>query len=1204
MVDYAPGNPEQSLTDIMQKIKNDPNNPLYLAQLAAYFQRLYQRDGNQNDFDMAIVSYRQALELASEDHPGRPAWLGNLGNAYLSLSFHENTGDPKALEQAINYYKQALELTPEGHPHRPALLGGLGTAHVRLYERTGDPKTLEQAINYYKQALELTPEDHPDRSAWLHNLGNANFALYRLAHKQKTLEQAINHYRKALDLAPQNYTGRPNILSDLGAALRNLYYYVDNQNSLDQAITALNQALELTPENHPDRPFILNELGAARHALYKRTGSQKTLEQAINHYRKALDLVPQSYSGRPVMLNNLGNALLSLYKHTGDLKTLDQAITALNQALELTPENHPDRPGLLSNLGAARYALYEHTGDLKTLDQAIARLHQVLEVRLKGRSRSPWLPFALNNLSASLLSLYKHTGDLKTLDQAITALNQALELTPENHPDRPNWLNNLGNARFAFYRRTGNQKALEQAIARYEQALKLAPESHPDRPSWLNNLGNARLAFYRRTGNQKALEQAIARYEQALKLAPESHTDRPDWLGNLGVARLAWYELTNVRIAVVEAITALSKAIELAPESHPNRPSWLNNLGNAHRILYQLNSDPRTLEKAIANYRKALKLGTDLNPGVALLAGRNWINFSFTEGKWSELEEAYRLTLSALERHIAYQTDRSDLAHTLSNFQALPALAAWAQIELGDYREAVTALESGRTFVLREALERGRRDLERLPALGYRDLYERFEEAKQRLQRLERISSKRRPQNWLSQMSEARSELERVAGEIRGKVKEKHPEYRFLMSPLPFSEIRNLAANTPLVYLFATPKGGRALVVRKEGDPQVVRLPRLTERGLLWVFRGKGDEPGSAPDPESYYGAYDGWREEDSPEKRKAWFDAIESALDFLGEALAPLREFLDLRGYNRVTLIPAGILAALPLHAARFKDGEKETYFLEHHTFAYAPSAHALYYAIKAGEKSRPEPLLAVENPNGDLAHAALEVKAIREHFTRVKHFAREEATVEIVKKALLEAGVFHFSGHGAGGWGSEEPRLQLADGKLTLSELLHSGETLDRLRLAVLSACETGLADVRAFDEFLGLPAGFLLAGAPGVVGSLWSVPDVETALLIVRFYEKLCSGKADSGKVDAAEALREAQTWMLRMSPEEKHASLARLDAKLGNSALAGTRMSLEAAEGPSDLIESGGRKVKHPYYWAAFGYYGVPVELERCGNRREG
>ena len=1111
MVDYAPGNPEQSLTDIMQKIKNDPNNPLYLAQLAAYFQRLYQRDGNQNDFDMAIVSYRQALELASEDHPGRPAWLGNLGNAYLSLSFHENTGDPKALEQAINYYKQALELTPEGHPHRPALLGGLGTAHVRLYERTGDPKTLEQAINYYKQALELTPEDHPDRSAWLHNLGNANFALYRLAHKQKTLEQAINHYRKALDLAPQNYTGRPNILSDLGAALRNLYYYVDNQNSLDQAITALNQALELTPENHPDRPFILNELGAARHALYKRTGSQKTLEQAINHYRKALDLVPQSYSGRPVMLNNLGNALLSLYKHT---------------------------------------------------------------------------------------------GDLKTLDQAITALNQALELTPENHPDRPNWLNNLGNARFAFYRRTGNQKALEQAIARYEQALKLAPESHPDRPSWLNNLGNARLAFYRRTGNQKALEQAIARYEQALKLAPESHTDRPDWLGNLGVARLAWYELTNVRIAVVEAITALSKAIELAPESHPNRPSWLNNLGNAHRILYQLNSDPRTLEKAIANYRKALKLGTDLNPGVALLAGRNWINFSFTEGKWSELEEAYRLTLSALERHIAYQTDRSDLAHTLSNFQALPALAAWAQIELGDYREAVTALESGRTFVLREALERGRRDLERLPALGYRDLYERFEEAKQRLQRLERISSKRRPQNWLSQMSEARSELERVAGEIRGKVKEKHPEYRFLMSPLPFSEIRNLAANTPLVYLFATPKGGRALVVRKEGDPQVVRLPRLTERGLLWVFRGKGDEPGSAPDPESYYGAYDGWREEDSPEKRKAWFDAIESALDFLGEALAPLREFLDLRGYNRVTLIPAGILAALPLHAARFKDGEKETYFLEHHTFAYAPSAHALYYAIKAGEKSRPEPLLAVENPNGDLAHAALEVKAIREHFTRVKHFAREEATVEIVKKALLEAGVFHFSGHGAGGWGSEEPRLQLADGKLTLSELLHSGETLDRLRLAVLSACETGLADVRAFDEFLGLPAGFLLAGAPGVVGSLWSVPDVETALLIVRFYEKLCSGKADSGKVDAAEALREAQTWMLRMSPEEKHASLARLDAKLGNSALAGTRMSLEAAEGPSDLIESGGRKVKHPYYWAAFGYYGVPVELERCGNRREG
>jgi len=1131
---------------------DDSNDPFYLAHFGDALFSLYKNTGDLEALKQAVARYEQALELTPDDHPDRPMVLNNLGDAFLSL--YERTGDQKLFDRALDSYNQALAFIPDDHPDRPAWFGGLGNTFLSLYERTGDQKALEQARSVLNKALDAVPEDHPDRPALLSNWGNVLLFSHERTGDLRTLEKAIDYFRQALELTPKSYLYRPFILNNLGDALLSLYKTVGGRQTLEKAIEILGKAADSTPVDHPARPSILNNLGNALLADYEDGSRHQALERAIDYYNQALELTPDDHPARPNILNNLGNALLALYGLTGEREVLDEAIARYTQALELAPDNHPVRPALLGNLGNALRSLYRIIGDRQTLEKAIEILDKAAD---SARGNHPHRPTRLNNLGNALLTRYEDAGgDRPTLDRAITTLRDALSLTSKNHPVRPNILNNLGIALLADYEDRGRHQALEQAIACFREALELALENHSNRHSYLGNLGNALLAFYRLIGDKGDLDEAIARYEQAL---------------------------------------------ELTPEHHPDRPGWLKNLGNAYRARYEIIYDHQTLGLAISNYRAALRSGAATNPYAAFAAGGTWAKDAFGREGWSEVVEAGNLTQVVLKNFLFYQTDRRDLTHTLSEFQNLPALAAWAQVELGNYQEAVIVLESGRTFVLREILERGRRDIERLPALGYRDLYERFKKAEQEVQKLERVSFEHRPPDWLSRMNKAREELERAAGDIREKVGDRHPEYRFLMSPLPFSEIQGLAASAPLVYLFATSKGGRALVVRKEGEPQVVRLPRLTERGLLWVFRGKGDEPGSAPDPESYYGAYDDWRKEDGPEKRKAWFGAIESALDFLGEALAPLREFLDRGGYDRVTLIPAGILAALPLHAARFEDG---TYFLERHTFAYAPSAHALYYACLAEKGSESEPLLAVENPNGNLAYATLEVEAVRGHFTRVEHFAREEATVEAVKGALPGAGIFHFSGHGAGGWGGEEPRLQLADGVLTFSELLRSGQTLDRLRLAVLSACETGLADVRAFDEFLGLPAGFLLAGAPGVVGSLWSVPDVETALLIVRFYEKLCSGKADSGKVDAAEALREAQTWMLRMSPEEKHASLARLDAKLGNSALAGTRMSLEAAEGPSDLIESGGRKVKHPYYWAAFGYYGVPVELERCGNRREG
>ncbi len=76
---------------------------------------------------------------------------------------------------------------------------------------------------------------------------------------------------------------------------------------------------------------------------------------------------------------------------------------------------------------------------------------------------------------------------------------------------------------------------------------------------------------------------------------------------------------------------------------------------------------------------------------------------------------------------------------------------------------------------------------------------------------------------------------------------------------------------------------------------------------------------------------------------------------------------------------------------------------------------------------------------------------------------------------------------------------------------------------RLVTLSACEAGITDVMigSADEFVGLPAGFMLAGVPCVISSLWSVLDISTTILMQRFF----SNHVVSG-MDIPLALHEAQ------------------------------------------------------------------------------
>jgi CHAT domain-containing protein/tetratricopeptide (TPR) repeat protein len=139
------------------------------------------------------------------------------------------------------------------------------------------------------------------------------------------------------------------------------------------------------------------------------------------------------------------------------------------------------------------------------------------------------------------------------------------------------------------------------------------------------------------------------------------------------------------------------------------------------------------------------------------------------------------------------------------------------------------------------------------------------------------------------------------------------------------------------------------------------------------------------------------------------------------------------------------------------------------------------------------------------------------------------EASRTTALKPTLGEYRIVHFATHGM--LNNIHPELS----GLVLSLVDESGQRLDgflRLQdifnlklsaeLVVLSACQTGLGKEIKGEGLIGLTRGFMYAGAPRVVASLWKVDDRATSELMKRFYQGLLGPEASS----AAAALRQAQ------------------------------------------------------------------------------
>ncbi|HEX7331869.1 MAG TPA: CHAT domain-containing protein [Pyrinomonadaceae bacterium] len=225
--------------------------------------------------------------------------------------------------------------------------------------------------------------------------------------------------------------------------------------------------------------------------------------------------------------------------------------------------------------------------------------------------------------------------------------------------------------------------------------------------------------------------------------------------------------------------------------------------------------------------------------------------------------------------------------------------------------------------------------------------------------------------------------------------------------------------------------------------------------------------------------------------------------------------------GDRQLVIVPHRALHYLPFQSLHNGD----SYLIERRQVSFAPSAVVLQQCLDRPRYDFNKALLlGVADEQIPGVHE--ELRSLDRIFPHVKRFLDKAATAEALLNNSAGADVLHLACHAQ--FRSDNPlfsSLKLGDGWFTARDAY--GLKLN-CGLVTLSACETGMNAVAPGEELMGLARGFLSAGSPTVMMSLWTVDDEATTELMATFYDELAGTKSP------AASLRAAQTKLLKQRP----------------------------------------------------------------------
>jgi tetratricopeptide (TPR) repeat protein len=477
------------------------NDTSYYSFLLFYtgvsFERYHQYDKAEQYYLKAKTIYEKINALSNIAYITS---LNRLAELYLVMGRFEN---------AETLYKQALEINIKVYGEESLNYINALNNIARLYMGMGNYKKAEP---YYLQALETSKRlfgtSHPRNAVLLNNIAT-------LYHKMGNYEKAEPMYLEALEIS-KDISGEED--SNSVSLLNNLGAFYDDMGNYEKAESIYLKTLEIRKKipgiEHPDYAISANNLAQ----LYFKMGNYEMAEPL---YQQALFINKKVYGEEHVSYASLLNNLGALYHNKGNYEKAELLyLEALKIKKKVLGEKHPDYATTLNNI-----ALFYH--EIGNYEKAEPLYKQASEIRREtlGEGHHQYM-ITLNTMAL----FYFDTGNNVKAEKM---LQQALEICKntfgEDHPDYAVSLNNLA----LFYYNMGSYSGAETF---YLQSLKISKrvlgEMHPVYATTLNNLAEVYDAMGR-------YEEAEVLYLQALDIIRqvngEKHPDYATTLSNLAV---------------------------------------------------------------------------------------------------------------------------------------------------------------------------------------------------------------------------------------------------------------------------------------------------------------------------------------------------------------------------------------------------------------------------------------------------------------------------------------------------------------------------------------------------------------------------------------------------------------------------------------------------------------------------------------------
>ena len=962
----------------------------------------------------------------------------------------------------------------------------LDNTAYKYYQDGNYPKALE----FYSKALSIQEKnlgkDHPATGAIYNDIG----LVYS---DMGDYPKALEFYTKALNIREKNlgkdHPATTNIYNDIGLVYSNMGDY---PKALEFYAKSLNIYEKDLGKDHPATATIYGNIGYA----YKNIGNYP---KALEFCSKALDIqeraLGKNHPDTAISYNNIG----SVYSDMGDYpKALEFLTKALDIDEKVLGKDHPATANSYNNIGL----VYSDMGDYS---KALEFLTKALNIREKALDKDhPDTAVSYNNIG----SVYSDMGDYpKALEFLTKALDIDEKVLGKDHPATANSYNNIG----LVYSDMGDySKALEFFTKALNIAEKVFGKDHPDTAISYNNIG---LVYYNMGDYSKALEFLTKALNITEKVLGKDHPNTATSYNSIG------FMYNNIR-NYPKALEFFTKALEIREKvlgkDHPNTATSYNNIGSVYNDMGDYNKAYNYSKEAYnifkANRERNFEILSNEQKKKFLEAKKDFLpnlltnGYSYqqtVDGKETLSQEIYEIFINDKgillddENTIAMLKNISQDKNLISKIDNLNSLKrAYAKLagtipkseEVKGYQEKLKAL--------REDIEKAEIEIAKISPkfkqeLGIKDL------------KLSDLTSLLKP-----------NEL--------------------------FVDIGYYGKN---YYIFSVDKSGE------------VKFEKLSDKDSDTVnttikdFRADIDKIINATDA-------------NSSKALKELYNIV--ITNGIGDRIDK---------FNSLIISTDGALRLLPFET--LMDGDR--YLIESKQIRYTPSAKEFIRTHKFNIKDEGKDITMFSDPNYESksgksmemvadtpnVNKAVQTRSIKNmgtfkrlrgfkkeeevlqsSFNGVKLFSRENANEENIL-AVKSPKILHITTHGY--FISDEnitnPMLKSGvalsganigikqqTGEGLVNALKLSGLSLDGTDLVVLSACETGLVDVKDTSSVASLPKTFIQAGSKNVLMSLWSVDDNSTVELMKEFYTDT---KGNEKKFN--EVLRNAKIKMIK---EGKH------------------------------------------------------------------